>query len=385
MAVVFFLPWVAAAEELRIADMRLIPYERGRLPGEVLGIPQIAFDGVLGNYGDRGFGSHPSQPIHQAALIIWDDDTPGLEVSDAQIQQRLLESSYLVFSAMAARSLCSMFGYYNADTLQVVAQRFDVASPGHSCMTTRRRDGGTQNMLAGSGGLKFIRPYHVDNRTQISLDTPLLEALLKLPNGELKERIDEAVVSFLRANTDATSMDERSELILMRIAIDTLLNVPHDKAAFRRAINEHFDELPNPPIWHKGSLDESRWREHWDKHVNRPVDAWVHDFCAARNAAAHGPANGEKGSIWPRHNHLIFSAWLLPLIVKKLLAQAGIYKLSAENKVARAGFEVFLAHDLLAVTEEEGTNVWWQIAESELFQPPLAEQLQQALSETSGE
>lgn len=57
------------------------------------------------------------------------------------------------------------------------------------------------------GGLKFIRPYHVDNRTQISLDTPLLEALLKLPNGELKERIDEAVVSFLRANTDATSMD----------------------------------------------------------------------------------------------------------------------------------------------------------------------------------
>ncbi|MDX9681866.1 hypothetical protein QMK56_10190 [Pseudomonas protegens] len=143
------------------------------------------------------------------------------------------------------------------------------------------------------------------------------------------------------------------------VAIDTLINVPHDKAAFRRAINEHFDELPNPPIWHKGSLDESRWREHWDKHVNRPVDAWVHDFCAARNAAAHGPADGEKGSIWPRHNHLIFSAWLLPLIVKKLLAQGGIYKLSAEDKVARAGFEVFLAHDLLAVTEEEGTNVWW--------------------------
>lgn len=128
-----------------------------------------------------------------------------------------------------------------------------------------------------------------------------------------------------------------------------------------------------------------RGREHWDKHVNRPVDAWVHDFCAARNAAAHGPSGGEKGNIWPRHNHLIFSAWLLPLIVKKLLAQAAIYKLSAEDKVARAGFEVFLAHDLLAVTEEEGTNVWWQIAESELFQPLLAEQLQQAMRETSGE
>lgn len=39
MAVVFFLPWVAAAEELRITDICLMPYERGRLPGELLGIP----------------------------------------------------------------------------------------------------------------------------------------------------------------------------------------------------------------------------------------------------------------------------------------------------------------------------------------------------------
>ncbi|EPH5799318.1 TPA: hypothetical protein L5647_005763 [Pseudomonas aeruginosa] len=378
MAVVFFLPWVAAAEELRIADICLMPYERGRLPGELLGIPQAAFDGVLGNYGDRGFGSQPSHPVRQAALVIWNDDTPGMEVSDVQIQQRLVQSSYLAFSALAGRSLCSAFEYYNADTLQVVAQRFDIASPAHSCMTTRRRDGGTQNMLAGSGGLKFIRPYHVDNRAGISIDTPLLEALLKLPDGELKERIDEAIVSFLRANTDAPSMDERSELILMRVAIDTLLNVPHDKAAFRRAINEHFDELPNPPIWHKGSLDESWWREHWDKNVNRPLDAWVHDFCAARNAAAHGPANGEKGSIWPRHNHLIFSTWLLPLIVKKLLVQAGLYEFSAEDKVARAGFEVFLAHDLLAATDEHENKVWWQVAESALFLPLFAERLRQA-------
>ena len=47
------------------------------------------------------------------------------------------------------------------------------------------------------GGLKFIRPYHVDNSSRITLDIPLLEALLRLPVGELKERIDEAVCSGL--------------------------------------------------------------------------------------------------------------------------------------------------------------------------------------------
>lgn len=164
----------------------------------------------------------------------------------------------------------------------------------------------------------------------------------------------------------------------MRVAIDTLLAVPHDKPAFRKAINEHFDELPSPPIWYKGNLDERWWCNHWDSNVSRPLDAWVHDFSAARNAAAHGPGTGQKGSIWPRHNHLIFSAWLLPLIVKKLLVQAGLYEFSSEDKVAREGFEVFLAHDLLAFTGKDENKVWWQIAESELFLPLFAEQLRRA-------
>lgn len=378
MAVLFFLPWTSVTVELRVANMRLIPYERGRLPGELLGIPQEALDGVLGNYGDRGYGAHSYHPIHQAALISWDDDTPGLDVSDAQIQYRLVQGYYLAFSALAGRRLCSTFGYYNADTLQIVAQRFDVRSPTHSCITTRRRDGGTQNMLAGSRGLKFIRPYHVDNSARVSLDVTLLEALNRLPDGELKQRIDEAIITFLRANTDASSLDERSELILMRVAIDTLLGASHDKPAFRKAINEHFDELPNPPIWHKGSLDESTWRKHWDNNVERPLDAWVHDFSAARNAAAHGPTTAQKGSLWLRHNHLIFSTWLMPLIVKKLLVQEGLYELNAEDKVAREGFEVFLAHDLLAFTDKEEGRVWWQNAEAELFSPLFAQQLHEA-------
>lgn len=378
MAVLFFLPWTSVSEERRIAGMRLIPYERRRLPGELLGISQEALDGVLGNYGDRGYGAQSPRPIHQAVLIIWDDDAPGLDVSDAQIQHRLVQGSYLAFSALAGRRLCSTFGYYNADTLQIVAQRFDVGSPSHSCITTRRRDGGTQNMLAGNRGLKFIRPYHVDNSARVSLDFPLMEALIRIPDGELKQRIDEAIVAFLRANTDASSLDERSELILMRVAIDTLLGASHDKPAFRKAINEHFAELPNPPIWHKGSQDESTWRKHWDSNVERPLDAWVHDFSAARNAAAHGPAKGQQGSLWPRHNHLIFSTWLMPLIVKKMLAQEGLYELNAEDKVARAGFEVFLAHDLLALTDNGDDTVWWQKAETELFSPLFAQQLQEA-------
>lgn len=51
-----------------------------------------------------------------------------------------------------------------------------------------------------------------------------------------------------------------------------------------------------------------QWYKHWDNNVSRPLGAWVHDFSAARNAAAHSPGTGQKGSIWSPHNHLIFSA-----------------------------------------------------------------------------
>ena len=68
----------------------------------------------------------------------------------------------------------------------------------------------------------------------------------------------------------------------------------------------------------------------------------------------------------------------MPLIVKKLLAQAGLYELSAEDKVARDGFEVFLAHDLLAFADEKEDTVWWQKAESELFRPLFEERLRKA-------
>lgn len=69
-----------------MAGMYLMPYERGRLSGELPGISQKAFDGVL---------------------VIWDDDIPGLEVSDAQMQHRLVQGSYLAFSAVAGRSIAT--------------------------------------------------------------------------------------------------------------------------------------------------------------------------------------------------------------------------------------------------------------------------------------
>ncbi|MNH34207.1 hypothetical protein D3C79_947850 [compost metagenome] len=58
--------------------------------------------------------------------------------------------------------------------------------------------------------------------------------------------------------------------------------------------------------------------------------------------------------------------------------------LTDEDRLARAGFEVFLAHDLLACTDQHEDKIWWQHAESELLQPLFAQRLIAAVAEEEG-
>jgi hypothetical protein len=168
-------------------------------------------------------------------------------------------------------------------------------------------------------------------------------------------------------------MRERSEMILMRVAFETLLDSTHETGDLRQRFRGHFQgEVPEPPVWSAGQLDETRWRARWPKNVERPLDAWLQDFCAARNSAAHGPRGTREPPLWQRHNHLLLSSWLFPLMVKKTLATEDLYQLSPEDEAARRSFEKFLGHDLLSYVDEDGRSLWWSRVESEILLPVVA-------------
>ena len=152
-----------------------------------------------------------------------------------------------------------------------MAQRFTQDRPGDTTLITRRRDGYGQHYVGSAEVPRFIRPRHVAGQLPLALDTPLVLALIGLPDGDLKSRIDEAIDSFLRANTDAPSMRERSEMVLMRVAFETLLDSTHETSDLRRCFREHFQaDLPSTPIWATGSFNEAQWRARWTRHVERP-------------------------------------------------------------------------------------------------------------------
>ena len=370
MSVLFFLPWVLIDEPKRISRVRLHPYIRRKSPGPLHGISQEAIDAILGNYGNQYFGKsgRTTKHVTSATLVTWDDDVEGLEIEEGRINSRLEEARYLTFCALSARQYGSHFEYCNSDGYQIIGQRFAADSPGATAIRVRRRDGSGSHYLGSSSEPRFIRPAHVDSRLKFNVDEPLFEALLSIPTGDTKTKIDSAIDAYLLANSDSWSVRERAEIVLLRVAFETFLDSTHLASDLREKFSIHFSaEVPTPAVWRNGMNDEVRWRTRWPDFVSRPLDAWVQDFCAARNAAAHGPRGAKTSTVWSNHNHLLFGSWLFPLMVKKALEDEGLFHLNEEEKIERARCEDFLAHDLLSTVDDTTDELWWSKVQRELL------------------
>jgi hypothetical protein len=195
-----------------------------------------------------------------------------------------------------------------------------------------------------------LRPHHAQAE-RVKLDASLLNALLKLEPSAFMEKVSSAISVFVRANTDAPGFPAQSELTLMRVACETLLESGYKTECVQDAFNKHFElDLPVPAEWGVGALTETTWRRCYPKWVSRPIDAWVQDFCASRNRGAHGkdPNAKHPEPVWSVENHLLFISWLFPLMVKKELADVGLYELSDYDKDFRSSIEQFFAHNIFA-------------------------------------
>ena len=365
MPALFFFPWLQTTEVLELDGVRLVPYVRGSEP-EGLGEPrQAILDAVLANYGDRGILSPEghARPVERMTLVQWPTDAADYELLDETGTARLSVGQWVAFSALACRRFGSHSDYCNADDLHFIGQRYDPARPMAVALSGRRRDGGSLHYLSvGMNAPMFLRPHHAQAR-RVKLDVPLVNALLRVKPGALRDKLSSAIAVFVRANTDAPGFPMQSELVLTRVAYETLLGSGHTAKGVQAAFNEHFaSELPTPCVWNSGPLTEFIWRSTYPEFVNRPLDAWALDFCAARNRGSHGknPTKNWPDPVWSVQNHLLFASWLFPLVVKKVLADVGLYALSDLDKESRAGIEEFFAYDVLAVNDA-GQLAWCEV------------------------
>jgi hypothetical protein len=369
MAVLFFLPWLTYAKEVAIGDVKLLPYERDRSPGPLGAWTQADMDAILGAYANRPWGLKATTmgtPVPTATIVHWPIDEGGGEVDDEEVRRRFSFGQALTFGCLAEREYGRNGRYCNADTTAMIAQRFKPGSAGGTAITSRRRDGYRQDFGGKSDVPLFLRPRHVDSRPSVEFDQEFVAVAAKVLADPQWAHVAHAVTVFNRANTDSPDTTDGIDLVLMRVAFEALLGANHKSADLKKKLVAHFDPLlPVPPVWSDGEYEEDAWSQRWPLGVSRPLDAWVQDFCAARNNRAHGSGAAESypPPLWSDANHLLFASLLFPLAVKLLLDGTGAYPLTAKDRDLATHCERFLSRDLLAYNEDTGRIPWDEVLE----------------------
>jgi hypothetical protein len=312
-------PWVTCNEPIEVGSARILPYERGLAPGDLTHAKQTDIDTIMAAWADR-----PGQPVTRASLLEIDDYRTGMDAG-AHAYKLFQTRKLITFAALAQRRLFGQhFGYCNSHTYLLIVQRYVSGEAERFSFASRRRDGGVSHMWA-TDKFAHYRPSHVYQHAKFKVDRPLLAALLKLPE---ESPVREAVDEFNSANTDSDDVPVHVEVVMVKSAFEWLLGIDEKVGNFVTALDVRLSTILGAPRA-DGPLAD-RWRKRWPK-AQRPLEAWVRDFCAARNAAAHG-SPGASDLVWPDHTHLAFASIFFPLALKSRLADDSLLTLDESDR-----------------------------------------------------
>lgn len=334
-----FFPWVTIDEPLTVGSVRLFPYERGESPHHEPHASRSDIDGVLSAYALR-----KTRLISEATLMEVGNWHLGQDADEAVREQLFRAREFIAFAALAERRLFrGHFDYCNFDNYSFVVQNYQAGHTGAFSFSTRRRDGG-MNQLWDTDEFTFLKPLHVASNVKVKLDQALLDALLRA--DEADNAPFAAIVEFNRANTDSQDVPIHTELVMTKSAFEFLLGIGHETNELVQALLPLVPErIPEARL--EGPLVQ-RWtqaRQRPDGPI-RPLEAWAREFCIRRNEGAHGRhRRGVEHFVWSEHAHLAFTSTLFPLLVKQRLARYGFLEMDETDEIELAWVEGYLLHD----------------------------------------
>lgn len=366
-----FFPWVHIEEPLTVGRLRLLPYERGRLPGDGPNVAQKDIDAIL-----RAYAVRKNRVVQKATLLELGRWRLGQDAK-RQVDALFAARELVAFSALAERQLFRRSNYCNFDTYALTIQQYREGSAGAFSFTTRRRDGGT-NQLWDTQEFTFLKPLHVEFDAKLKIDRSLLAGMLKAERAAKLPR--DAIIEFNRANTDSPDVPSHTEVVMIKSALEFLLRIGQKREELVRALG-CVVRLQDPP-WQKGPLQE-KWQSKFPR-AARPLEAWACEFCDLRGGAAHGQRRGGERFIWSEHAHLAFASMLFPLLVKQRLAHDGFLELQERDAVQLELVETYLMHNPFALRQRKAPyreHPWSRVYSERVLGELLRRHLQREVRE----
>ena len=343
MSTLAFFPWLRLDADLAVRGYTLVQYRRRRRPFGRDRARQEVIDAVLEPYWEsRGV----SVPV--ATLVQVSDHKLTEQLAHEEIAKLFEFGSLVAFCALAACEYLDHW-YWNRDNLQLIVQSFDDPKAG-VYVETRRRHGGSGHAMP-QDYFVVSRPINISG-DEVKIDVPLLEALLDASDHAVWPRVREAIEIFNLASSEASSISEWTELVLMNGAFERLFESPGKEdvlAAGLTATLQPEETLPPERLAKIATNAEAAARFRRALSVR---EVWIRDLFRVRNEYAHGVMSSRYPALWSVREHLLLASFAFPLAVKSVLATSGIYALSYEDQLHVNAFEALAREDHLTSQQE---------------------------------
>lgn len=358
-----FFPWLQIENPITVGPLRLLPYEKAKLPGDSVNVSQRQLDLVL-----KAYATHPRKRITAATLLELDEWSTGTDPS-AAMEKLYAAKELLAFTSLSERKL--FHGHFDNyccnDDFALIVQNFTPENTSTFAYSTRRRDGGTSNVWS-SEEFSFHRPIHCSTHNSPSQNLDLLAALLP----QRKPNLIESIAEFNHSNTDSQDVLPHVELVMLKSAFELLFEIKQNVGEFCKALDKSLSSLA-PTKTADGPL-KAKWLKAQAK-ASRPLNAWAREFCDRRGVAAHGNSSTSDRFVWPERSHLAFASFLFPLLLKKILSEMGNYKISDYDKNRLRKIDQYVLHDPFSqrsFNRKESKKHPWAAIDQEIQHAELA-------------
>jgi hypothetical protein len=349
MSMLAFFPWYHTEESFQAGEYHFLRYVREEEPVGSATKLQKQLDGVR-----RPYRVTRAEPIGHATLVQIDGKELTTDLSEDEVSGLFVLAELLAFAGLASREFFH-WNYWNRDNFHLVVQAFRSPVRGVA-VSSRRRDGQATSYLTG-GSYRVFLPSHVHLPVRMELDVDLLTALLAARDSSLWPQLLEGITNFNLANTDSDVVRPEVEAVLMIGAFERVLDCTRGR---EEELAERLESSFSPavPLTPRDCSRESTNRRVTEDFSKRGSvrDGWIRDFFRLRGNLAHGRIQPKYSSIWSLHEHLLLGAYLLPLLVKQVLAREGYLSVTPGLLASLDVFEQLACESPFAPLPDRASN-----------------------------
>jgi hypothetical protein len=328
--IVAFLPWVTLPEEVALGGFRFIPLETHTIQSLFTDGPAATSIAAM----LRAYVDIQNNPITSCTFIAKARLERPWYVPEGELPAAFSAARTLALGAMSEQRFFEghLAPHINATAFRAVAQRISPPTT-RIAVSIVRRDG--ELWIGGwdFGEALFQEPLQVHGTKCPDIPNRFVAALeqARRNENEIWDLIEASLPIWLLGNGEDSTLSHDACVTLCAIAFERLLRPERNALEFAKAFARVWSPFQRTSLSTARRVKpDSRFED--EQQSWSVIQKWARELYEERNVFSHHRRHDDLTTNWQPWQHLVLAAYAYPLTIKLLLEQAGLYRLSADER-----------------------------------------------------